>query len=130
MTSGLGNKEIMSKNIKRLLREKEKNQKEFCKELGFKETTVSDWINAKSYPRIDKIEIMANYFGVSKSELVEEFKPSYYLNPETAAIAQQIRDNPGMRILFDAAKDVSPEDLKTVADLVSKMRKQESGDYE
>ena len=34
--------------------------------------TFSDWINAKTYPRIDKIELLANYFGVLKSDLVED----------------------------------------------------------
>jgi transcriptional regulator with XRE-family HTH domain len=34
--------------------------------------TFSDWVNAKTYPRIDKIELMANYFGISKADLVEE----------------------------------------------------------
>lgn len=36
--------------------------------------TFSDWINAKTYPRIDKIELMANYFGIEKSDLVEDKK--------------------------------------------------------
>ncbi len=47
-------------------------QTELCNTLGFKMPTFSDWVNAKTYPRIDKIELMANYFGISKSDLVEE----------------------------------------------------------
>lgn len=43
-----------------------------CDALGVKYTTFSDWVNAKAYPRIDKIELMANYFGISKADLVEE----------------------------------------------------------
>lgn len=35
-------------------------------------TTVSDWMHARTYPRIDKIEMMANYFGIEKSDLVEQ----------------------------------------------------------
>lgn len=40
-------------------------------DLGFAYTTFSDWINGKKYPRIDKIEMMANYFNIAKSDLVE-----------------------------------------------------------
>lgn len=68
----LGNKEIMAKNIKRYMEINDVNSADVCKALGFKQNTFSNWINAKIYPRIDKIEMMANYFGVSKSDLVEE----------------------------------------------------------
>lgn len=71
--SGLGNKEIMSKNIQRLMAENGKDRNDICSDLGFKYTTFADWVNGKTYPRIDKIEMMANYFHVSKSDLVEEY---------------------------------------------------------
>lgn len=68
----LGNKQIMAENIKRLLDRKGLNPRQMALALDFKYTTVNDWVNAKSYPRIDKIEIMANYFGVNKSDLIED----------------------------------------------------------
>ena len=43
-----------------------------CDALGVKYTTFTDWINANAYPRIDKIEMMANYFHITKADLVEE----------------------------------------------------------
>lgn len=49
------------------------NPKEFSKVMNFKYSTVLDWVNAKTYPRIDKIELMANYFNVEKSDLVEVY---------------------------------------------------------
>lgn len=69
---GLGNKDIMAKNIRYYMHLHGKDRNEICKDLNIKYTTFTDWINAKTYPRIDKIEIMANYFGISKSDLVEE----------------------------------------------------------
>ncbi|HFU4222065.1 TPA: helix-turn-helix transcriptional regulator [Streptococcus suis] len=68
----IGNKQIMAENIKFLLNKKGLNPRQMAMALDFKYTTVNDWVNAKSYPRIDKIEIMANYFGVNKSDLIEE----------------------------------------------------------
>ncbi|UUM61448.1 helix-turn-helix domain-containing protein [Streptococcus suis] len=67
----LGNKEIMAENIKHFMDRKGVDRNQLCADLDLKYMTVSDWINAKSYPRIDKIELLANYFGVSKSDLVE-----------------------------------------------------------
>lgn len=67
----LGNKQIMADNIKRLLSSKGLNPRQLAIALDFKYTTVNDWVNAKTYPRIDKIEMLANFFNVSKSDLVE-----------------------------------------------------------
>ena len=68
----LGNKEIMSRNIKYYMTRYNKSRSDMCKALGVKYTTFCDWVNAKTYPRIDKIEMMANYFGIEKSDLVEQ----------------------------------------------------------
>ncbi len=75
----LGNKEVMAKNISKYMKEKNVDRTKLSNDLKLKYTTVSDWINAKTYPRIDKIELLANYFGVSKADLVEEettYKPT------------------------------------------------------
>ena len=70
--SSLGNKEVFARNLNHYLTISGRNQKELCSALGFSESTFSDWMNAKSYPRIDRIEMMANYFGILKSDLIEE----------------------------------------------------------
>lgn len=71
--SSLGNKQIMSKNIQYYMQQKGKTRNDVCSDLQIKYTTFADWINAVTYPRIDKIEIMANYFEISKADLVEAF---------------------------------------------------------
>lgn len=72
--SDLGNKEIMSKNIQYYMGKYEKTRQDMCEALGVKYTTFTDWVKGNTYPRIDKIELMANYFGIEKSDLVEEKK--------------------------------------------------------
>jgi len=71
MTS-LGNKEILSKNLKYYIERSGKDRRELADTWGFPYSTVTDWINGKKYPRIDRIEIMADYFGILKSDLIEE----------------------------------------------------------
>lgn len=50
----------------------QKSRNDMCEALGVKYTTFTDWVKGNSYPRIDKIELMANYFGISKADLVEK----------------------------------------------------------
>ena len=68
----LGNKEIMAYNIKKYMEIKGVTSADVCRALNFKTNTFSNWINAKIYPRIDKIEMLATYFGISKAALVED----------------------------------------------------------
>lgn len=75
--SNLGNKEIMARNIKHYMQVNNVTQTDICKTLNIKAPTFSDWVNAKTYPRIDKIEMLANYFGIEKSDLVEDYPYSY-----------------------------------------------------
>ena len=76
--NSLGNKKIMADNIKKYMDIKHKTRQDLCRDLGFAYSTLTDWINAVKYPRIDKIEMMANYFGVTKSDLVEmHISPSF-----------------------------------------------------
>ena len=70
----LENKKVMSQNILRYMKIKDKSRHDVCKELGLSYSTFSEWVSAKKYPRIDKIELLANYFGCEKSDLIEEKK--------------------------------------------------------
>ena len=126
--SDLGNKEIMAKNIRYYMKVFNVTQTEICNTLGIKMPTFSDWVNAKTYPRIDKIELMANYFGISKSDLVEARSRSskeYYLNEETAAIAQEIFEKD--KILFDVYRSTDKDRLISYAKKLQALRDMEEG---
>ena len=86
----LGNKQIMADNIKRLLSAKGLNPRQLAIALDFKYTTVNDWVNAKTYPRIDKIEMLANFFNVSKSDLVENKNEAIATTSPVQAIYDQL----------------------------------------
>lgn len=70
--SNIGNRQIMSRNLLRLMAQKGKTRVDVASETGIKYSTLCDWINCNKYPRIDNIERLANYFGVKKSALTEE----------------------------------------------------------
>lgn len=69
--SDLGNKEVFAKNLLYYLEYYNKDSINVCRDLDIPASTFSDWLNAKKYPRIDKIELLANYFNVKKSDLIE-----------------------------------------------------------
>lgn len=69
--SDLGNKEIFAKNLKYYMELNNKDRNDVCKDLNFPYTTFAEWYNGNIYPRIDKIEMLANYFGIKKSDLIE-----------------------------------------------------------
>lgn len=70
--SAIGNKAILAKNLNKYIALSGKDRRELAEIWGFPYSTVSEWVNGKKYPRIDRIEIMADYFGILKSDLIEE----------------------------------------------------------
>lgn len=83
--SNLGNKAIMAKNILYYMEKANKTRNDVCQDLGISYTTFTDWVKGNTYPRIDKIEAMANYFGITKSDLVEE-KPTTTSEDEVSRV--------------------------------------------
>ena len=70
--SAIGNKEILSRNLKYYIEKSGKDRRELAEIWGFPYSTITEWINGRKYPRIDRIEIMADYFGILKSDLIED----------------------------------------------------------
>ena len=116
--SDLGNKEVMARNIKYYLKANDVTQTEMCNTLGFKMSTVSDWMHARTYPRIDKIEMMANYFGIEKSDLVERnllLQSSIKRHKQIEEILQQTKDKLTSQegLMFDG-DPASPEAIESI----------------
>ena len=69
-------KNIFAKNLQRLMDANGKSRRDICDDLGFSYYTFTDWIKARKFPRIDKLEMLADYFGIEKSDLIEEKEKS------------------------------------------------------
>lgn len=72
-------KEVFAKNLNHFLNKNGKSQADLVAYMNTTASTVSDWCNGKKYPRVDKMQKLADYFGVLKSELTEE-------NPELISV--------------------------------------------
>lgn len=87
--SDLGNKKIFSENLNYYMSLYEKDRAKICNDLNFKYSTLRDWTNGRAYPRIDKIEMLANYFGIQKSDLIERKEKKIEYN-RTSKLKEQI----------------------------------------
>ncbi len=101
---------------------------EIARELGFPASTFSDWKKGKSTPKFEKLKKISDYFGVSVEYLTTGKQPEgYYLNKETAEIAQEIYDNKDLRLLFDASRKATPEQLKLLHNMVLSWKNSDNG---
>lgn len=82
----MSNKIIFADNLKRLMERDGKSRKDVCDALNLNYYTFTDWVNAKKYPRMDKVELLADYFNVTKSELIEEYSSNGIASPGTRRI--------------------------------------------
>lgn len=86
--SDLGNREVFSRNLKSYMSENVLSIQTLAQSIGVPHSTLSDWYHGRTYPRIDKIEKLANFFGISKADLVEDHS-SYYSDKTTAGVAEK-----------------------------------------
>ena len=93
------------------------------KATGITKSTFTDWKSGRSSPKNEKLQKIADYFGVPIEYFwgSEKSDMPYYLNDETREIAQFAFENPDARILFNALRKTNPENMKLVIDLVNKM---------
>ena len=75
--SNIGNKETFAKNLSYSVDKHGREQKEIAEIVGVAPSTFNAWIKGKKYPRMDKVELLANYFGILKSDLIEEHNSAY-----------------------------------------------------
>ena len=111
MTS-IGNKEVFAKNLSYYLQRCCKDQREVCETLGIATSTFNDWVKAKKYPRIDKIEMLANYFGIQKSDLIEDKSEEEKTPPQEPILTE------GEQILIDLFRRVPEEKQQLVLQMI------------
>ena len=105
--SNIGNKEIFAKNLAYYLQRSGRDQKEVAEVVGVAPSTFNEWMKAKKYPRIDKIEMLANYFGILKSDLIETVSEDGY-SPSEPQLTE------GEKLMLELFRRI-PEDRQSAA---------------
>lgn len=114
-----------AKNLRELMDGSNNTQEDIAKICGVSQQTVSDWLTGKKYPRMDKVQSILDHFNIPMTALVNDGKgqtEQYYLNPETAELAQMLHDNPQYKVMFDATRDLDPESVKKIIDFINYQR--------
>ena len=108
-------------------------QQQLADKLGISRSAVGMYEKGEREPIFETLELIADTFNVDMNYLLGK-KPStevipdtYYFNPETSKIAQEIYDNKELSLLFDAARDADPEDLQTVHSMLMALKRKENG---
>lgn len=108
--SSIGNKEVFARNLSYYLRLSGRDQKEVAEVVGVAPSTFNEWVKGKKYPRIDKIELLANYFGILKSDLIED---NELKNPP-----EEPKLSEGERMLLDLFRRVPEEQQQLVLQMI------------
>ena len=111
--------------IQQTLSDKHLKVTEMFKACDLKGSTYYSWIDRDSYPSSEYIRPIANFLGVSADYLLGADEKEYYMDPETKVLANELNENPGQRVLFEAAKDLPAEDLLKVIDFIQQQNKKE-----
>ena len=107
----MDNKDIFSKNLRKQMELKGKTRNDIADSLGISYFTVSDWVNGKKYPRMDKVEMLANYFGILKSDLIED-KAEEEKSPGEKKLTE------GEKVLLDLFNQVPEDKQKLVLQMI------------
>lgn len=114
----IGNKEVFAKNLKKFIAMSGRDRKEVAASLNIPYSTLTDWANARKYPRIDSIEKLAAYFGISKSDLIEDFEQKEKDNDALANIIVQLRMNRELLELTEKLVSLDKMKLKGLSELL------------
>ena len=112
----------ISKNILKYLELKNRSQADLADYVGVTQATVSNWCNGLKMPRMSKIDLICKFLEINRSDLMNDQHPEYYINRETAALAQELFENEDQRILMDASRGLKPEKLQLLAKLAKEMQ--------
>lgn len=105
---------------------------DLARKTGLLESTISQYRSGYAKPKEERLALLANALHVNPVWLMGLDVPmdvqtnapptDYYIDPEAAEIAQRVFDDPDLRILFHAAQDVSPENIRLAAEMLRRMK--------
>ena len=123
----------MYEKFEKLLKSKGLTAYKVSKDLGISHGMFSNWKAGRYTPKQDKIQMLADSFGVPLSYFYDEdapLEPSYYIDEEVAQIAQELHDDPNMRGLFKAARNLSKEDILRFKEIIEGYERGNTGNNE
>ena len=121
--SNLGNKVVFSENLQYYISKNGEKQKDVAAIARVSQGTISDWLKMRSYPRMDKIQLLAEHWGIEMADLVEKhsFDNKYYLQKESRLMTEELMRTQDMLIMLQKYKKLSPENQEIVKAMINSL---------
>ena len=111
-----------AERLRLLRKQRNLSQQQLADKLGISNSTISMYERGEREPDFEMLELIGDYFNVDTNYLLgKEIGSTYYLDPEVAELAKVLYERPEMRILFDASKNATTEDVQMAADLLDRL---------
>lgn len=112
-------REIFVRNLRYLMEARDITQADICRELEVSSATASDWCSGKKFPRIDKMQRLADLLGVRLSTLTSEGGLQDY---EDQQRLEALHQDPALRMLFDRTRRMSHEDVEFMLQFADRLK--------
>lgn len=119
--------ELSVEKLNKYKKERCYTNKKIAELTGVSLVTIDNIFSGKNKnPTVTVLQKVAKIFECTVDDFMHYDKDSplanYYENKETAKLAQELHDNPEYRVLLDASRDLKPDDLKAVIDIVNRIK--------
>ena len=125
--SNLGNKEVFAENFNYYLKCNGERKVDVARAIGVSACAVSDWTKLRAYPRMDKVQLLAQHWGIEMSDLVEKhtFENKNYAKKEAHKMTAELISDKDALELYSLIKRLSPSQKDMVKTLVMGLLKEE-----
>jgi len=110
--------------LKDLRKKRGLSQVALAERLGLSKSTIGAYETGDITPSVEALNAIADFFNVDLDYLLgKEEGSTYYLDPEAAELAKEIANRKDLRILFDATRDISAEEMAVIIKMVEGLKK-------
>lgn len=125
-----------SKRLKEAMELRGISQTELHEKTGIGKSSISTYLKGEYQAKQDKVDLIAEALSVdpawlmgydvpSQNSCYQDTEDNYYTNARVAALAEELRTNTSGRILFDASKDLTEEDINVVLTVIKGLKAKE-----
>ncbi|MCM1258615.1 MAG: helix-turn-helix transcriptional regulator [Roseburia sp.] len=102
---------VFAKALKYYISINGKTQQDLTKDLGISSSTLSQWVNGKMFPRMDKVQMLAQYFNISTADLMSDPYSKQQTSADPLMIAKLLEGNPSLYELFRLSLKLQDADI-------------------
>jgi transcriptional regulator with XRE-family HTH domain len=106
-----------------------KKQQDLIRDLGISSPTISQWINGKMFPRMDKVEMLANYFNIHTTDLLTDpYEKHEQPSSDPAIMVKLLESNPALYELFKTVVKLEDTDIVLLKGIAQRLIELQGGE--